>query len=58
MAMEMVEGFSVLEVEEGGSVRIRSPRMITSAWMTVRPPRMMLGVPWMMALRDTLLPVS
>jgi len=56
MAMEMVEGLSV--VEEGGRVRVRSPRMMTSAWMTVRPPRMMFGVPWMKDLRETLLPVS
>ncbi len=50
----------LLEEEEGGGGRVlcRSPRMHTSAWMTVRPPRMMFCVPWIWALRETLLPVS
>jgi hypothetical protein len=32
--------------------------MITSAWMTVLPPRMMFVVPTIWDLRETLLPVS
>jgi hypothetical protein len=36
----------------------RSPRRWTSAWMTVRPARVILGVPDMQALRDTLLRAS
>lgn len=49
----------VVEVEGGaGTVLWRSPRMHTSAWMTVRPPKMMFCVPWIWALRETLLPVS
>ena len=59
MAMATVLGLSVLPVPaEGGRVRMRSPRRMTSAWMTVRPPRMMFGVPWMRERRETLLPVS
>lgn len=42
----------------GGKVRSRSPRMMTSAWMTVLPPRMMFVVPIIWERRDTLLPVS
>lgn len=41
-----------------GSVRSRSPRIITSAWMTVLPPRMIFVVPMRCDLRETLLPVS
>lgn len=48
--------FSPLELEEvEGRVRIRSPRMMTSAWMTVFPPRIMLVVPMIWDLRLTLL---
>jgi len=42
----------------GGLSRVRSPRSTTSAWMTVRPPRVMFAVPEMLARRDTLLPES
>lgn len=44
--------------EEEGRVRTKSPRMQTSAWMTVRPPRIMFWVPWIWERRETLLPVS
>lgn len=46
------------EVDVGGLRRVRSPRRTTSAWITVRPPRVMLAVPEMLALRETLLPES
>ncbi len=39
-------------------VRTRSPRIMTSGWMTVLPPSMMFWVPTSVALRATLLPVS
>ena len=52
------EGFEVEEEDEAGRVLWRSPRMQTSAWMTVRPPRTMFCVPWIWARRETLLPVS
>ena len=51
----------VEEVEEEGSlglVRVRSPRRWTSGMRTVRPARVMLGVPDIKARRDTLLPES
>lgn len=38
--------------------RCKSPRMVTPAIITVRPPSMMLGLPSMWALREILLPVS
>lgn len=44
--------------DEDCTVRARSPRIITSGWMTVLPPRMMFWVPTRVALRATLLPVS
>ncbi len=43
---------------DGVKVLCKSPRMQTSAWMTVRPPRMMFCVPWIWDFRETLLPVS
>lgn len=46
------------EVEGGGRVGSRSPRMQTSAQITVRPPRMMCWVPCSWERRETLLPVS
>jgi hypothetical protein len=39
-------------------LRCRSPRIVTPAMITVRPPSMMLGLPSMWALREILLPVS
>jgi hypothetical protein len=45
-------------LSEGGLRRVRSPRRTTSAWMTVRPPSVMLAVPEMLARRETLLPES
>ena len=39
-------------------VRSRSPRMMTSAWITVLPPSMMFVVPIIWERRETLLPVS
>lgn len=39
-------------------VRTRSPRIMTSGWMTVLPPSMMFWVPTSVALRATLFPVS
>lgn len=47
----------VLEEEEG-VVRTRSPRIMTSGWMTALPPSIMFWVPWRLALRDTLFPLS
>jgi len=47
-----------LLVVEAGRVGRRSPRMHTSAQMTVRPPRMMCCVPCSWERRETLLPVS
>lgn len=44
--------------DDEGAVRTRSPRIMTSGWMTVLPPSMMFCVPTRMALRATLLPVS
>src|SRR5665213_1331962 len=44
--------------EEGGTERARSPRIMTSGWITVFPPSMMFCVPTRVALRETLLPVS
>ena len=41
-----------------GYVLSRSPRIITSAWMTVFPPRIMFVVPMIWDRRETLLPVS
>ena len=41
-----------------GTDRARSPRIITSGWITVLPPSMMFCVPTRVALRATLLPVS
>ena len=38
--------------------RCKSPSMMTSAMMTVRPPSMMFGLPSILALREILLPVS
>ncbi len=48
----------VADCEAGWMVRTRSPRIMTSGWMTVLPPRMMFCVPTSVALRATLLPVS
>lgn len=47
-----------LEVVLGTRVRSRSPRITASAWITVRPPRIMFVVPWICERRETLLPVS
>ncbi len=47
-----------LEFEGAWTDRVRSPRIITSGWMTVLPPSMMFWVPTSVALRATLLPVS
>jgi hypothetical protein len=44
--------------EEEVFVRVRSPRRCTSGMSTVRPARVMLGVPEMRARRETLLPES
>lgn len=44
--------------EEEERVGSRSPRIHTSAQITVRPPRMMCCVPWSWERRLTLLPVS
>lgn len=46
------------EEEEDEDVRTRSPRIMTSGWITVLPPRTMFCVPTRTALRATLLPVS
>lgn len=56
--MEVLETLAALGSEEGGLVRVKSPRRWTSAMMTVLPPRVMLGVPLILARRDTLLPLS
>jgi hypothetical protein len=48
----------LLACDEACMVRIRSPRIMTSGWMTVLPPSMMFCVPTSVALRATLLPVS
>lgn len=68
MAMDVEDGCfaaplsfaSVAGVEEEGEGlrRVRSPRSTTSAWITVRPPSVMLAVPEMLARRETLLPLS
>ena len=66
MAMDVEDGcFAALlslvseaNEEEGGLRRVRSPRSTTSAWITVRPPSVMLAVPEMLARRETLLPLS
>ena len=39
-------------------VRSRSPLIMASDWITVRPPRMMFVVPWIWERRETLLPAS
>lgn len=39
-------------------VRRRSPRIMASDCITVRPPRMMFVVPWIWERRETLLPAS
>ena len=57
LALEEDEG-SVAEEEEEGRVRMRSPRIQASAWMTVRPARIIFCVPWIWERRETLLPVS
>lgn len=44
--------------EDAWIVRMRSPRIMTSGWITVLPPSMMFWVPTRVALRATLLPVS
>lgn len=46
------------DCEGMGRVGFRSPRSCTSAIMTVLPPKVMLAVPVMAALRETLLPES
>lgn len=46
------------DAELEDNVRSKSPRMMTSACMTVLPPRMMFVVPRIWDLRETLLPVS
>jgi hypothetical protein len=43
---------------ERSGFRCKSPRMMTPAIITVRPPSMMFGLPSMWALREILLPVS
>lgn len=55
LALSLVPGLTSLDE---GSERIRSPRMMHSAWMTVLPPRIMFVVPMICDLRETLLPVS
>ena len=52
------EAGAAAEEEEDGLRRVRSPRSTTSAWITVRPPSVMLAVPEMLARRETLLPLS
>lgn len=52
---------ALLVVDEGevlGGRRTRSPRMVVPDWITVRPPRIMLAVPWIWERREILLPVS
>jgi hypothetical protein len=44
--------------EDDETVRVRSPLIMTSGWMTVLPPSIMFWVPTRTALRETLLPVS
>jgi len=61
MAMLVDVDFDCVEASLGslgGFSRVRSPRRTTSAWMTVRPPSVMLAVPEMLARRETLLPES
>jgi hypothetical protein len=52
------DDLEVLVVESAGLVRVRSPRRWVSDMRTVRPARVMLGVPDIKARRDTLLPES
>jgi hypothetical protein len=40
------EAWPPAEVLAVPGVRSRSPRMITSVWIAVRPPKTMLDVPW------------
>jgi hypothetical protein len=51
-------GAPLADWDDAWMVRIRSPRIMTSGWMTVLPPSMMFWVPTSVALRATLLPVS
>lgn len=53
-----LDGVDDEDVLDEGAVRTRSPRIITSGWMTVLPPSTMFCVPTRMALRATLFPVS
>lgn len=48
----------VVEGAEAGAGRTRSPRITALAWIAVRPPRIMLAVPWIWERREILLPVS
>lgn len=43
---------------ERSGFRCKSPRIMTPAMITVRPPSMIFGLPSMWALREILLPVS
>jgi hypothetical protein len=52
------DDLEVLVEESVGLVRVRSPRRWVSDMRTVRPARVMLGVPDIKARRDTLLPES
>jgi hypothetical protein len=58
MLIDVVDCFAAFGSVDGSFGRVRSPRRCTSAMITVLPPRVMLGVPEMLALRDTLLPLS
>jgi len=59
LSLASAAGAEEEEEEEGGGLRrVRSPRSTTSAWITVRPPSVMLAVPEMLARRETLLPLS
>jgi hypothetical protein len=62
MDMETFDwGAEGLPLEEGRVTvpgRTRSPRMMASAQITVRPPRIMFCVPWIWERRETLFPVS
>lgn len=54
----LLAGAGAPEDDGAGTDRDRSPRIITSGWMTVLPPSMMFWVPTSVAFRATLLPVS
>jgi len=58
MKMEVLLWGAPPEEPAAEAVRVKSPRTMASAMMTVLPPSMMCCVPIKLALRDTLLPVS